>query len=56
MSEGFTRNVWLFSTLGVMSASVLIELLATPGTLTRAQTGLTSIPHPIKPWSAAAGG
>ncbi|HEY4400796.1 MAG TPA: AarF/UbiB family protein, partial [Acidimicrobiia bacterium] len=46
--EGFTRNVWLFSTLGVMSASVWIELLAKPGTLTRAQTGLTSIPHPIK--------
>jgi ubiquinone biosynthesis protein len=48
MSEGFTRNVWLFSTLGVMSASVWIELLAKPGTLTRAQSGLTSIPHPIK--------
>jgi ubiquinone biosynthesis protein len=48
MSEGFIRNVWLFSTLGVMSASVWIELLAKPGTLTRAQTGLTSIPHPIK--------
>jgi ubiquinone biosynthesis protein len=47
MSEGFTRNVWLFSTLGVMSASVWIELLAKPGTLTRAQSGLTSIPHPI---------
>ena len=45
---GFTRNVWLFSTLGVMSASVWIELLAKPGTLARAQTGLTSIPHPIK--------
>jgi hypothetical protein len=37
VSQGFTRNVWLFSTLGVMSASVWIELLA------RAQTGLTSI-------------
>jgi ubiquinone biosynthesis protein len=48
MSEGFTRNVWLFSTLGVMSASVWIELLAKPGTLARAQHGLTSIPHPIK--------
>jgi ubiquinone biosynthesis protein len=45
---GFTRNVWLFSTLGVMSASVWIELLAKPGTLARAQTGLTTIPHPIK--------
>ena len=48
VSQGFTRNVWLFSTLGVMSASVWIELLAKPGTLARAQTGLTSIPHPIK--------
>jgi ubiquinone biosynthesis protein len=45
---GFTRNVWLFSTLGVMSASVWIELLAKPGTLARAQHGLTAIPHPIK--------
>ncbi len=45
---GFTRNVWLFSTLGVMSASVWIELLAKPGTLARAQHGLTSIPHPIQ--------
>jgi ubiquinone biosynthesis protein len=45
---GFTRNVWLFSTLGVMSASVWIELLAKPGTFARAQTGLTSIPHPLK--------
>src|SRR5262245_23290088 len=33
---GFTRNVWLFSTLGVMSASVWIELLAKPGPLARA--------------------
>jgi ubiquinone biosynthesis protein len=45
---GFTRNVWLFSTLGVMSASVWIELLAKPGTFARAQTGLTSIRHPIQ--------
>jgi ubiquinone biosynthesis protein len=48
VSKGFTRNVWLFSTLGVMSASVWLELLARPGALARAQTGLTSIPHPIK--------
>jgi ubiquinone biosynthesis protein len=48
VSQGFTRNVWLFSTLGVMSASVWIELLAKPGTLARAQTGLTSIPHPVR--------
>jgi ubiquinone biosynthesis protein len=48
VSQGFTRNVWLFSTLGVMSASVWIELLAKPGTLARAQHGLTSIPHPVR--------
>jgi ubiquinone biosynthesis protein len=48
VSKGFTRNVWLFSTLGVMSASVWLELLAKPGTLARAQTGLTSIPHPVR--------
>src|SRR2546425_7542824 len=48
ISKGFSRNVWLFSTLGVISASVWIELLAKPGTLARAQTGLTSIPHPIR--------
>jgi ubiquinone biosynthesis protein len=48
VSQGFTRNVWLFSTLGVLSASVWLELLAKPGTLARAQTGLTSIPHPIR--------
>jgi ubiquinone biosynthesis protein len=45
---GFTRNVWLFSTFGVMSASVWLELLAKPGALARAQSGLTSIPHPIR--------
>jgi ubiquinone biosynthesis protein len=48
VSKGFTRNVWLFSTLGVMSASIWLELLAKPGALARAQTGLTSIPHPIQ--------
>jgi ubiquinone biosynthesis protein len=48
ISKGFSRNVWLFSTLGVMSASVWLELLAKPGALARAQTGLTSIPHPIQ--------
>jgi len=48
VSKGFSRNVWLFSTLGVMSASVWLELLAKPGTLARAQTGLTSIPHPVR--------
>src|SRR2546423_12413141 len=48
MSEGFTRNVWLFSTLGGMSTSVWIELLAKPGTPARAPTGLPTIPHPLQ--------
>src|SRR5207244_12195372 len=47
-SKGFTRNVWLFSTLGMMSASVWVELLARPGALARAQTGLTALPHPLR--------
>lgn len=47
-ASGFTRNVWLFSAFGVMSASLWLELLAKPGALARAQTGLVSIPHPIR--------
>jgi ubiquinone biosynthesis protein len=47
-AKGFTRNVWLFSALGVMSASVWIELLARPGALARAQSGFTSIPRPLR--------
>ena len=47
-STGFLRNVFLFSALGVMSASVWLELLARPGTLARAQSGITSIPRPLQ--------
>ncbi len=45
---GFTRNVWLFSTFFAMSASVWIELLAKPGALARAQTGILSVPRPLR--------
>jgi ubiquinone biosynthesis protein len=47
-SSGFIRNVVLFSAFGAMSTSVWIEFLARPGALARAQSGLTSIPHPVK--------
>jgi ubiquinone biosynthesis protein len=45
---GFTRNLWLFSTFFAMSGSVWLELLAKPGALARAQTGLASVPRPIR--------
>ncbi|MGQ0803841.1 MAG: ABC1 kinase family protein [Actinomycetota bacterium] len=47
-AKGFTRNVFLFSALGVMSMSVWLELLARPGTLAKAQSGFTSIPRPLR--------
>lgn len=45
---GFTRNLWLFSTFFAMSGTVWLELLAKPGALARAQTGLASVPRPIR--------
>lgn len=45
---GFTRNLFLFSTFFAMSASAWIELLAKPGALARARTGLASIPRPVR--------
>jgi ubiquinone biosynthesis protein len=45
---GFTRNLWLFSTFFAMSGTVWLELLARPGALARAQTGLASVPRPIR--------
>jgi ubiquinone biosynthesis protein len=45
---GFSRNLWLFSTFFAMSGSVWLELLAKPGALARAQTGLASVPRPIR--------
>jgi len=45
---GFGRNLWLFSTFFAMSGSAWIELLAKPGALARAQTGLASVPRPVR--------
>jgi ubiquinone biosynthesis protein len=45
---GFTRNLWLFSTFFAMSSAAWIELLAKPGALARAQTGLSSVPRPLR--------
>ncbi|HWC37228.1 MAG TPA: AarF/UbiB family protein [Acidimicrobiales bacterium] len=46
-SAGFTRNLWVFSLIFTMSAAVWMELLAKPGTLARAQSGLGSVPRPL---------
>ena len=47
-SDGFSRNLFLFSLLGTMAAAVWLEFLARPGVLVRAQTGLQSVPHPVR--------
>ena len=47
-NSGFVRNVLLFSAVGSMVSSVWIEFLGRPGALARAQTGLSSIPRPIR--------
>ena len=47
-SDGFGRNLFLFSLLGAMAAAVWLEFLARPGVLVRAQTGLQSVPHPVR--------
>ena len=47
-SEGFSRNLFLFSLFGAMAAGVWMEFLARPGIMARAQTGLQSIPHPVR--------
>ena len=44
----FGRNLFLFTLFGAMAAGVWIEFLARPGALARAQTGLQSVPHPIR--------
>ncbi len=46
--ENFARNLFLFTLFGAMAAAVWIEFLARPGMIVRAQTGLQSIPHPIR--------
>ena len=45
---GFTRNLWLFSTFFAMSTTAWYELLAKPGALARARTGLASVPRPFR--------
>ena len=47
-AAGFTRNLWVFAIVFTMSATVWIELLAKPGALARAQSGLVSIPRPLR--------
>jgi len=47
-NAGFTRNVWVFSAVFTMSATVWAELLGRPGALARAQTELTRLPRPIR--------
>ncbi|MEX2254087.1 MAG: AarF/UbiB family protein [Acidimicrobiia bacterium] len=47
-NSDFARNALLFSAFGAMSVSVWIELLARPGALARAQSGLTTIPRPMR--------
>jgi ubiquinone biosynthesis protein len=47
-SDGFSRNLFLFSLLGSMAAAVWLEFLARPGIVMRAQTGLQSVPHPVR--------
>ena len=47
-NAGFTRNLWLFSTFFAMSTTAWIELLAKPGALARARTGLASVPRPFR--------
>jgi ubiquinone biosynthesis protein len=47
-APGFTRNLWVFAIVFTMSATVWMELLAKPGALARAQSGLVSIPRPLR--------
>ena len=47
-APGFGRNLWVFAIVFTMSASVWLELLAKPGTLARAQSGLVRLPRPLR--------
>jgi ubiquinone biosynthesis protein len=47
-TDEFARNLFLFSLFGAMAAGVWIEFLARPGIMVRAQTGLQSVPHPVR--------
>jgi hypothetical protein len=43
-----SRNLWVFAAVFTLPASGLVELLAKPGALARAQPGLVSIPDPLR--------
>jgi ubiquinone biosynthesis protein len=47
-TEEWPRNLFLFTLLGTMAAAVWIEFVSRPGIVARAQTGLASVPHPIR--------
>jgi ubiquinone biosynthesis protein len=47
-SDGFARNLFLFALLGAMAAGVWLEFLARPGIMVRAQSGLQTVPHPVR--------
>ncbi len=47
-SDGFGRNLFLFTLFGALAAGVWIEFLARPGALARASSGFRSIPHPVR--------
>jgi ubiquinone biosynthesis protein len=47
-SDGFARNLFLFALLGAMAAGMWLEFLARPGIMVRAQSGLQSVPHPVR--------
>src|SRR2546430_280799 len=53
---GFTRNLWLFTTFFTMSSAVWMELLAKPGALARAQSGLATVPRPLRALRRKSGG
>ncbi|MFI5047136.1 MAG: ABC1 kinase family protein [Acidimicrobiia bacterium] len=46
--ENFSRNLFLFTLFGTMAVAVWLEFLARPGMIARAQTGLQSVPHPLR--------
>jgi ubiquinone biosynthesis protein len=47
-APGFGRNVWVFSAVFAMSAITWMEMLARPGGLARAQSGLMRPPRPLR--------
>jgi len=47
-SEQFSNNVWLFSVVFTMLATAGLQLFAKPGALARVQSGLVSVPRPIR--------